>query len=287
VWPQTKDFKDVGQQPFVWAAQELRVDQLRKEKIGVRVMTDLDDTLFCSGGGRISGGIDAVCAGTTKHGLYPKVAEFYYSLSLGFRADVTWGVTSAPGAIPFSARPSPLVAAAEAVGRNFGVGHCGPKDFMVRERVCGCPSEVACKSRERNPKCSCFGIATELAHYGRLGNMTDVWNDDFTDMGYTKFNNWAMSQSRSKFDSPMVFVGDNGQGDLLAAQMMLAASFELPDSWCGQVIAAFIHDVADACDEGCKDAWAEQNIFIFSNYTEATQKAKQIRLLPERIGTGS
>lgn len=242
---------------------------------GVRVLHDIDDTIVCSGGSHFKG-IDKKCAGTKEKHLYPGVVELFYALSLGPSSAAVWGEAAANYTVPFSARPWVLF-------YLLAARQCSGEDLRFRQKICGCAGGSAgCKRKDAD--CGCFGIATELAQYGHLRDGTDFVNQRFKRLGRTKFGNWY-SNIYGHLGQPAVFFGDNGQGDLVASQLMLIASQRLSPRR-GAVLAAFVHDVQEppACPSGgCRSAWARHNIFFFRDYAEATAIALDLGLISSRF----
>lgn len=281
-WPRTHDWVSIGQGPFFDISRaapgghligiaDLPAAELLQE--GVVVLTDLDDTVVCSGGP--PAGIDRTCNGTKKKDLYPGVVEFYYAMSLGSNRHAHWGRTRVSEIVPFSARPHEMKFA-------MAVKKCTSIDLVMRQRICGCGGEAPCFQAD-SMACTCFGMNVDDAQYGSFKDLVGFVASNFNRMGETKARNWMYF--KKKLAKPAVFVGDNGQGDLVAAQMMLIQSQSLPckPSDCrGRVVAAFIHDVADECSQPeCREAWALHNIFFFANYKEAAEKAAEVGLIPK------
>jgi len=240
---------------------------------GLQVLTDLDDTIVCSGGLKPAG-VDKVCEGTSKGGIYPGVMEFQYALALGLKEQVVWGTTRAKMAIPFSARP-------RWSKKIIGVKRCSGPNFEFRKHICGCPNREACIKQSHSANCNCFGLNKNLAQYGYAADAKGQFTGDFIDMGVRKWMNWR--GMRNQMQKLAVFVGDDGQGDLHAAQMMLLESQKcklgemipaVVGKCRGAVVAAFIHDVARKCTfKECREAWAKHNVFFFANYLEAAHIA--------------
>eukprot|EP00927_Polykrikos_kofoidii_P072445 TRINITY_DN68562_c0_g1_i1.p1 TRINITY_DN68562_c0_g1~~TRINITY_DN68562_c0_g1_i1.p1 ORF type:complete len:376 (-),score=33.79 TRINITY_DN68562_c0_g1_i1:100-1227(-) len=213
---------------------------------GVTVYTDMDDTLTCSGGGMA--GVDSECEGTHKKGLYPGVAAFQLALTLG-----PHGNFAKRRVIPVSARPVEL------------------KWFL---RIKAGSHLDTCFQQVAND--STWGFDVDRALYGSVLNGTDFLRyhpiTPYKKMAYRKYRSWS---SHGVFDPATIgiWVGDNGQGDFVAAQMMLKASSNMTD---GAIRAAFIHDVRRLCkDQLCRKRWAEHGIYFFRNYAEALDIAKE------------
>merc|ERR1719491_1038166 len=80
---------------------------------------------------------------------------------------------------------------------------------------------------------------------------------------------------------PTAFVGDNGQGDAIAAQMMLKESPMYSDAG-GTMHVSFIHDVVRKCQsEECRTAWARVGIHMFEHYPHAASIACRLGFISE------
>eukprot|EP00930_Biecheleria_cincta_P021054 TRINITY_DN15686_c1_g1_i1.p1 TRINITY_DN15686_c1_g1~~TRINITY_DN15686_c1_g1_i1.p1 ORF type:complete len:445 (+),score=49.37 TRINITY_DN15686_c1_g1_i1:81-1415(+) len=281
-FPSTLEFEHIGQGDFfdisiaapsghLKGVSDMSPSTQRKVfSAGVRVLSDLDDTLVCSGG-RAPAGIDKRCAHGT---FYDGAAELFYALSVQKSNYSGWGESVASLPIPFSARP-PM--------RFLRMTACGSVDLHLKQKICNCSGPSACLAGN----CNCFGLDIEHAQYGRKRDAADLFGEtgQMDNMGATKFKNWM--RIRRHLEEPAVFFGDNGQGDLLAAQRMMIVS---QDTWreqgndfSGRVVAAFIHDVAEQCVTAkCRSAWRKHNIFLYSNYCEATNQAEEVGLLLPR-----
>lgn len=236
---------------------------------GLVVMTDKDDTIECSGGG--VAGVDQICAGTSSKNEYPGVAEFYLALARG----TTDRVTGVRKPIAFSARPDLFGWAPEVdyphfaeVGLAHGVASWGIEPIAQSGDIVD------------------FGDAIVQ----KVGSMeTDLTR--FDGMAYTKYWNWK-TNGATAVRAAAVFVGDNGQGDAVAAQMMLKRSQGISDS-AGAVKAAFIHDIKNGgspvCVNSaaqphrgppdCVDQWARRGIFVFDTYLNAASTALKMGLI--------
>ncbi|CAK9021286.1 Uncharacterized protein SCF082_LOCUS15276 [Durusdinium trenchii] len=96
---------------------------------------------------------------------------------------------------------------------------------------------------------------------------------------------FSMTQYLSLYpEYKLVFFGDNGQGDLLAAELLATQ----PES-CDNVRASFIHDVLSpetagmmlsSFDEDQREAlWEKHNIVFFKTYVEAGRRAFELGLI--------
>merc|ERR1719210_145412 len=122
-----------------------------------------------------------------------------------------------PKVIPMSARPDELRA------------------FLAMQS--GGEEDTAYQAAAHRVGISGWGLDTENARYGSVfdfSDFTDLLGDFDTDLtrydklGYRKYSNWK--QIATSLGIPSIFLGDNGQGDAVAAQMMLKRSSGLRDS---------------------------------------------------------
>jgi len=214
---------------------------------GLIVMTDVDDTMKCSGG-PAAGGVDETCLGTEPHEMYPGVAEFSLALARGSQDGLR-----PRKVVPLSARPAEL------------------KKFLAMKP--GSPEDNTYRQAAEAVGIEAWGLDTENALYGGLRDSTDFKHVEgtkptrFIKLGHRKYTNWK--EVGAAWGSPTAFIGDNGQGDAVAAQMMLKRSAGLPSEQ-GALRVAFIHDVIRACTSaGCRSAFAQRGVFLFDHYAQA------------------
>jgi len=157
-----------------------------------KILSDVDDTLLCSGG-IFPAGLDSKYP---KHSVYPGVLEFYKELDIGHGEGCDSGEwAGGVGNLAFlSARPHVYKDKSER------------KSYMKFERLV----------REKKMHC----MPTLLP--GNLVAGVRMFANDFLPMAYMKFvnfNEYATCYPECGF----VFVGDNGQGDVWATEMMKQA----------------------------------------------------------------
>eukprot|EP00928_Gymnodinium_smaydae_P072294 TRINITY_DN5567_c0_g1_i3.p1 TRINITY_DN5567_c0_g1~~TRINITY_DN5567_c0_g1_i3.p1 ORF type:complete len:353 (-),score=53.15 TRINITY_DN5567_c0_g1_i3:417-1475(-) len=246
-FPNTSRFMDVPKKPVIsWTGIT-----------GVQVYTDVDDTIVCSGGGL--GGADTTCKGTKPHGFYPKVGEFQLALAKGPQ-----GTFTPLKVIPVSARPSELK-----LFLKIKAGSEKDKHFQKLQPNWGFNVDRALYG-------SLVGGAAD--QYVRLPWVGDTDLTKFDKMAIKKYRGWK--ESKKDKDTVSIFVGDNGQGDAVAAQMMLKASQSM-QTGSGEMRASFIHDVVKMCsDQDCRDKWAKYGIYVFGDYEEAFTIARKNGLIP-------
>lgn len=210
-------------------------------------MSDVDDTMKCSGG-PASGGVDSVCQGTEAHKMYPGVAEFSLALARGSQDGL-----NPRKVVPLSARPAELKA--------------------ILGMTPGSPEDIAYSQAAEAMGIDGWGLDTENALYGGLRDSTDFVHlkgtkpTRYIRLGHRKYTNWK--EVGAAWGGPTAFIGDNGQGDAVAAQMMMKRSTGLSSEQ-GALRVAFIHDVIRACaSASCREAFAQRGIFLFDHYVQA------------------
>lgn len=224
--------------------------QAKDAAAGFVVLSDVDDTMKCSGGP--PGGADKACLGTQAHELYPGVAVFSLALARGTLDD-----QNPRSVIPLSARPTELKAVLAMKG-DSKENHA----YQAAALRAGLGAT--------------WGLDVDNAQYGSLFDLSDFsdligsFDTDLTrydKLGHRKYVNWKAITGT--FGKASVFVGDNGQGDVVAAQMMLMRSAGMSGQQ-GALQGAFIHDVLGRCATSeCRSAWAGNGVHFFGSYPEA------------------
>lgn len=228
----------------------------RSRSDGFVVMMDVDDTMKCSGGP--PGGADETCLGTEVHEMYPGVGEFALALARGAE-----DIMKPRKVTPLSARPSELRAFLA-----MKPGSMEDNTFRLAGEAVGVQG---------------FGLDTDSAQYGSLFDLTDIVYlpgtkpTRFNNFGYRKYSNWKKISTR--FGKAFAFIGDNGQGDAVAAQMMLKRSEGLTDEQ-GALRVAFIHDVKRSCTSAtCRSSFARLGVHLFEHYAHAAGLAASAGLI--------
>ena len=106
--------------------------------------------------------------------------------------------------------------------------------------------------------------------------------DNYQSMATIKVNsiekhvrNEELTAEKNGYEYRAIWIGDNGQGDLLAAKQLLND---------GVIYAALIHYVDPRKPSGKSSAWyrGEERLFSFTNYKQAIENLNQLD--PERLG---
>ncbi len=214
-----------------------------------KVLSDVDDTLFSSGG-RFPAGMDTKFS---HHTLYPGVLAFYKELDLGL-FDASHGEWPADwkGNLAFvSARPH--------VYKDWSQA----KSYKLFDRL------KANEGLHTSP--------TLLA--GELFSSFQMFRGDFLPMANQKFKNFC-EYSKLYPEYSFVFIGDNGQGDVQAAEMMIKHAK-------GRVEAVFIHKVqklhlTPGYEDGSREKWERMGIVFFKTYIGACLEACKRGLVSTR-----
>lgn len=240
---------------------------------GARVFTDIDGTVMCTGGPGRSGLIsDCKLMGTANGLPFPGVAAFYLALTQGNLAEQPSG-KQLMKPLPFTARPHELKLL---LGLRRSIYSLTGGTKALKEAF----------AKEGPPE---WTLDIAGASYGRLLDILDHAaivghrGDDATEydkIAYRKFSAYKYLYDE-KYNNMGVqgsfFVGDNGQGDLVAAQMMLSyGSRQKPG-----LRAAFILDSAAKCDKDCHEEWKKYGIYIIQDYAQAASIAFDEGLITE------
>jgi len=237
----------------------------------LKVLSDIDDTLLCSGG--FPAGVDT---SFPTHFVYPGLCSLLKLLDHGFVVDRLFAGSSHPldpidnqscNIVFLSARPHLLKDVSESVtydlfkqlvnyGRFRAMPTLIPGDFFSSVR----------------------SILNKVIN-DRILRRSMPW----APMGEQKFQGMEMF-SKLHPESALVFFGDNGQGDVLAAE-------KAQERREGPLLrAAFIHEVLENIEETTtsfgemtlvqrKQKWEELNIFFVCCPLEAACKAKELHLI--------
>jgi len=189
--------------------------------IGIKILSDIDDTLYSSGGS-FPAGCDK---SFPKHRVYPGCLELFRALDWSFTDE-----EPSCNLVFLSARPHVYKSVMEdASYRVF-------KRLIVENRLHSLPTLL--------PGSLSRSICAAVTHCCKK---TKAWRR-VGEFKYTAFTRYA--QLYLEYD--YVFCGDNGQGDLLAGQRMVAykdhelsesESESVPVDPCPQVLAVLIHEV--------------------------------------------
>lgn len=217
--------------------------QRRQHMAWRKVLSDVDDTLFCSAG-HYPSGIDRRFP---KKAVYPGVLAFYRELDLGTRGPDEWPEHRVGNLVFLSARPHVYKDMSEKANfRKFEKlrmkGEDGRKGMHTVPSLL--PGDLSSGSRY---------IAT----------------NDFEPLALKKFDNFKSYVSIYP-EYQHVFVCDNGQGDVKAGEMMF-------DSFPYELEALYVHIVQDVPKTYgyAPEVWREKEFspYFFRTYPEAALHA--------------
>ena len=226
--------------------------QRRERQPWRKVLSDVDDTL-ASSGGRFPAGIDRRFP---RHALYPGVLAFYRELDLGTTGPDEWGPDRDQGNLVFlSARPHLY------------------KDVSEKHSYA--------KFRKLQEKRGMHTTPTLLA--GSLDSGYNyVMERNIEGLAQKKMENFEQFVSLYP-EYSFVFIGDNGQGDLRAAELMAKKARLSPSH--PPIDALYIHRIqalnqSYGYDEHAFNRWRAMGICFFDNYIEAAMDAATRRHPP-------
>jgi hypothetical protein len=219
-----------------------------KQEIRRKILSDVDDTLFSSGG-RFPAGLDTKYS---RHTIYPGVLQLYLELDLGYyggSANVIWP-ESRPGNLIFlSARPHVYKDKSEA------------KSYEIFEAL-----HVA-KSAHR-----LHCLPTLLS--GSLDSGLKSFRKNFDPMAAMKFSNFEQIVALYP-EFSFVWLGDNGQGDVLCAELMV-------EKYPSKIEATFMHQVTQTSQTPgfqSLSRYEKVKIKFFDTYIEAALLATEMNLI--------
>jgi len=242
-----------------------------------KILSDVDDTLTCSGGS-YPAGVDKRYG---KKVVYPGVLAFYRELDLGYRDGTEeWGRESIGNLVFLSARPHLYKDVTEK--RNFDKfkklqrrthtsgGIVKRKNGSISD-VGGCGGNNLTANKSRHTRGGMHTAPSLLA--GDLTSGTEfLIKNDYEPLALKKFENFKKYVSIYP-EYQHVFVCDNGQGDVRAGEMMI-------DNFPGQVEAIYVHIVQDVNKtyKYNSEKWGSGtkrgvNPFFFQTYPEAALDA--------------
>jgi len=218
--------------------------KIRKQKAWRKVLSDVDDTLTCSGGSYPSG-IDKRYG---KKVVYPGVLGFYRELDLGTDGPEEWPPNTVGNLVFLSARPHLYRDLTEKV------------NFAKFEKL---------KARSVDGRSAMHTTPSLLP-----GDITSGWEyivkEDFEPLALKKFENFQRYVSIYP-EFRHVFVCDNGQGDVRASELMV-------EKFPKHVEAIYVHRVQSTSKTYyTPEKWKQHGIkpFFFDTYPEAALDAVQ------------
>ncbi|CAM9883244.1 unnamed protein product, partial [Ectocarpus sp. 12 AP-2014] len=231
--------KHIANQAKVQAAHMrlgTRTGSRRSGKAWRKILSDVDDTLTSSGG-RFPAGVDARYP---RKSVYPGVLDFYRELDLGVNGPSEWPHGQLGNLVFLSARPHVY------------------KDMSE--------SKSYAKFKKLQDEKGLYTSPTLLAGSIDTGT-TMLLTGNMEPVAEKKFQNFAEYVSLYP-EFQHVFVGDNGQGDVRAAEMMAKC-------YPGKLEAVYMHRVVPEEKtfgyQGAvtREAWKKANIVFVGDYVEA------------------
>ncbi|KAG6587282.1 uncharacterized protein IUM83_02701 [Phytophthora cinnamomi] len=221
----------------------------RKQQAWRKVLSDVDDTLYSSGG-RYPAGLDTRYP---RHTLYPGVLPFYRELDMGTVGPDDWTDDRVGNLVFLSARPHVY------------------KDVSEKKSYA--------KFAALHEKMGMHTLPTMLAGNLKSGRAF-MWQGDLEPMAQKKFENFSeFYQLYPEFKH--VFVGDNGQGDVRAAELIVEkfGSDALEAAFFQRVQP--MEKMFNYHSKEDLERWRKMNIIFFDTYVGAAVEAfrmKKIRL---------
>lgn len=254
-------------------------------KASLILVTDIDDTTVCAGDsvkGQVAG-MDKTCS----HGVaYPGNQAFYQAMLTDAMLSDESTQTKKKDSLfrVCSARPKKL---------DSGFKTAMKFDKWDHSLILDTPKTTK-KMIGNTPFREAF---TNQIFYGSLfgGTVDQIQNfvsgvESFKNMGHLKYQQMKAMLNKTKGEDKLVFVGDNGQGDLYAAMKLL----QDPET-SAKVKAIFIHDVraingketllfgwdprGQRKDVQMKCDICKKKIIFFQNYAEAAMKSRKFDLV--------
>eukprot|EP01134_Creolimax_fragrantissima_P008499 CFRG8499T1 len=228
---------------------DVTVRARRHQAPNIKIFSDVDDTLYCSGGDGIAG----VDASFPRKQIYPGVLEFYKQMDIGPNDESgNWNTGRMGNLVFLSARPHVYKDVAERASYNLF-----KKMRSERGLYCNATMLAGQVSMEtmRSMNLELGGKGLHLAKFTSIMNKKLSNYEEFSDL-YPEYN--------------AVFIGDNGQGDVMVVQKAIEAK--------RPVIGAFIHHIIPiektfGYEEGSKEKWDSQGICFFTTYVGAAVAA--------------
>ena len=222
----------------------------KRRKIMYQLFTDVDDTLHPSGWAAVGklniAGVDRV---GDRHKFYTCVAELHQEIQRKYHLPTV--IVSANPLPDFTGKKS--VKMAKALGIKKVEYNCGKL------------------------RASCRSIFSNILPTTKRNKKKKIENLHFKPMANVKvlqIITYVLSMKKQlgkQFDYRPIWIGDNGQGDLLAAKTLLEKKI---------IYAALIHHVDPNKVSGKSSLWyrsTPQRLFPFKNYGEAIEFLKTLR----------
>ncbi len=212
-----------------------------------KIMSDVDDTLTCSGG-VWPAGIDTRYP---RKAIYPGVLSFYRELDLGITGDDSWDENTRVGNLVFlSARPH--------LYREMSETHNYSKFRDLQEKRSLYTSPTLLTGSVKTGTTFIVGGSPEPLAVKKFENLTEYLTI------YPEFS--------------CILIGDNGQGDVRAAEMVMD-----DDNLCGNLTRSYIHVVQPVHQTHTLHQTTKQTnhakICYFTNYIDAAIDAYNNKLI--------
>jgi hypothetical protein len=214
-----------------------------------KVLSDVDDTLYASGG-KFPAGVDT---SYPRHTVYPGVLTFYKELDLGYDQHGVWPERKPSNLIFLSARPHVYKDKAE------------QKSYQLFDDLV--------KGEASGGECM-HAMPSLLA--GSLDAGFKFIRGDVRALAAKKFENFEQYvQLYPEFSH--IWIGDNGQGDVITGELM-------KQTYGSAIAAVFIHRVqplraTPGYDEGADERWARLGVHFFDTYPGAALIACELGLI--------
>ena len=249
--PQTKEsiLKYIAHQADVQRAHS-KIGSKKSKQLGLlawrKILSDVDDTLSCAGGSWPAGMDNSY----PKKAIYPGVLAFYRELDLGTVGADEWDKTTRVGNLAFlSARPHVYKGVSENVSYE---------KFKTLQK-------------ERGLYTSPTLLAGSLDTGGQF-----MVKGDSEPLALKKFENFREYLTLYP-EYSCIFIGDNGQGDVRTAELVLQ-----DDTFSSNLQRVYVHQVQPRHLTYCKNGehtLRNERVYFFGTYVDAAIDAYKRQLI--------